>query len=635
MGIKTRIAASAVAAVMALSVVPQAANALNWDGQGVDATWPANHRIGGLDRAQTAAKIADANGNRGTVILAVGRNFPDALAATPLADSLDAPVLLNDGGKLNNATSKWFFDNARSVKKVVVVGGEGIIPQSVLNEINAVYQQVDTKLAKPTFVRYAGLNRFETAYEISARTVAGYYSAGTCDSTGVSVTYTAKQVGTAAALAAADANLAGIDAKIAEYNAAKAKYEATKKAYDASVDKVIAAGAAYDKAIADQEAITKKLQVVGDLAALKADMDAKGQAIAAASAASAKTQGLYNELMAILDAAIKAGVEGTEETVWENLYATTWADAKVQLPALAGKIDAVVAEFGGTTIGATRNAADAKVAAAQAAVTGAQQAFAEATKKFTDAAAKDAANAALAKDIAAAAEKVVAAKKALDDAIAASAKAYTDYEAAAIAYAALVDDPALVPGAKVRAQAAVAKALDAVVAAADNVPVFLGTGHNFADALTAGPVAADQCGVILLTDNGKLSDPTSKWITSAKPRVVAAVGGPAATAAGNAATVKYIGADRFDTAKIINLRYLSDRNVLGIATGYDFPDALTGAALVANADGGLLLVNKNLPLPAATSAGIHGGKWNQLVVFGGDGVVSSPVAKAVYDIVKN
>ena len=176
-----------------------------------------------------------------------------------------------------------------------------------------------------------------------------------------------------------------------------------------------------------------------------------------------------------------------------------------------------------------------------------------------------------------------------------------------------------------------AKALDGVVAAADNVPVFLGTGRVFADSLTAGPAAADQCGVILLTENDKMSAPTIKWLQAAKPQVVAAVGGPARTAAASSATVSFVGKDRFETAKLVNLRYLSDRNVLGIATGYDYPDALTGAALVANADGGMLLVNVT-NVPYQTSLGIQGGDWTQPVIFGGTGAVSAEVSAEINGI---
>lgn len=633
MGIKTRIAASAVTAVMALSAVPQIAAATNGDSQYANPHAKTNTRLGGLDRQQTATKIADAyNAERvNTVILAVGRDFPDALASTPLSDQLNAPVLLNDGARLNAPTSKWLFDNKPTT--IVVVGGAGVIPQSVLDDITAVYKQARAGF-EPTFVRYSGTDRNETAYQVSARTVAGYFEAGECTSTGVDVTYTDKQKATVGPLKAADAELAEVQQKLAAYAEAKAKYEAVKAAYDKAVDAEAAALKAYNDAIAALEAITQQLKEVPALEPLIADVEAKGQAIATASAEATRIQGLYNKLTAIETAAIQAGVENTEEHVWENLNETPWYFVKEQLPALAADIDAVVDEFGGTTVLETKNAANTARDNANAAVTAGQAEYAEAVNKLDKALENDAANAALKKQISDAAAKVVAAKEALEAAQKATEEAKEAYDEAAAAYAALVNDPAVVPGALARAQAKVQAALDAVVAAADNVPVFLGTGRVFADSLTAGPAAADQCGVILLTEDDKMSAPTIKWIQNAKPKVVAAVGGPARNAAGASATVKYVGKDRFETAKIVNLRYLSDRNVLGIATGYDFPDALTGAALVANTDGGLLLVRKD-EVPQQTVLGVHGGKWNQLLTFGGTGVVSPAVAKQVFDIMDN
>ena len=41
-------------------------------------------RLAGANRYETALAVAEANGNSGTVILATGENFPDALAAGPL-----------------------------------------------------------------------------------------------------------------------------------------------------------------------------------------------------------------------------------------------------------------------------------------------------------------------------------------------------------------------------------------------------------------------------------------------------------------------------------------------------------------------------------------------------------------------
>ena len=55
------------------------------------------HRLGGADRFGTAIAVAAALGNPGTVLLATGIDFPDALAAGPAAAHVDGVVLLTDG----------------------------------------------------------------------------------------------------------------------------------------------------------------------------------------------------------------------------------------------------------------------------------------------------------------------------------------------------------------------------------------------------------------------------------------------------------------------------------------------------------------------------------------------------------
>lgn len=76
-------------------------------------------RISGKDRYETSMQIAKEFGSFDTAVLASGRVFADALASTPLAKKLHAPILLTNGNEISNEVFKF-----QGLKKVVLVGGE-------------------------------------------------------------------------------------------------------------------------------------------------------------------------------------------------------------------------------------------------------------------------------------------------------------------------------------------------------------------------------------------------------------------------------------------------------------------------------------------------------------------------------
>jgi putative cell wall-binding protein len=58
-------------------------------------------RISGANRWATAVEISQEGWDSASVVvLANGRNYPDALAAVPLAYALDAPILLTEADEL-------------------------------------------------------------------------------------------------------------------------------------------------------------------------------------------------------------------------------------------------------------------------------------------------------------------------------------------------------------------------------------------------------------------------------------------------------------------------------------------------------------------------------------------------------
>lgn len=97
-------------------------------------------RYGGSDRYETAIAIArglqsDAN----TVFIATGLNFPDALAGSVLASRTESPIILTDA-TLSSTVISYLEDNNKITKNVFILGGEGVVPNSVVNAMMQLIQ---------------------------------------------------------------------------------------------------------------------------------------------------------------------------------------------------------------------------------------------------------------------------------------------------------------------------------------------------------------------------------------------------------------------------------------------------------------------------------------------------------------
>ncbi|MDO5500240.1 MAG: cell wall-binding repeat-containing protein [Propionibacteriaceae bacterium] len=106
------------------------------------------------------------------IIVARSDDYSDALAGTPLADVLDAPVLINPTDKLDsrNAAEIARLAGLRGTNTLVTVhllGGTNALSHNVENQVDAV-TGVDR-----TF-RYQGIDRYETAVNLGYVTVEAY-----------------------------------------------------------------------------------------------------------------------------------------------------------------------------------------------------------------------------------------------------------------------------------------------------------------------------------------------------------------------------------------------------------------------------------------------------------------------------
>jgi len=92
---------------------------------------------------------------------------------------------------------------------------------------------------------------------------------------------------------------------------------------------------------------------------------------------------------------------------------------------------------------------------------------------------------------------------------------------------------------------------------------------------------------------------------------------------------RYAGADRYETAALVSSRtFGSGVPVAYVATGLNYPDALSGGAAAARAGGPVLLVRPNA-IPGPTATELRRLAPNRIVVLGGTAAVSTGVQAAL------
>lgn len=123
---------------------------------------PKVDRVSGRNRVLTALEAMKGGNYRSdVVVLATASSFADALAATPLADALDAPVLLTGGKQLEQEVITALADGGKT--KVVIAGGTGSVSAQV---------EADLKKAGIQVERHAGKSRYETSLALAKAALA-------------------------------------------------------------------------------------------------------------------------------------------------------------------------------------------------------------------------------------------------------------------------------------------------------------------------------------------------------------------------------------------------------------------------------------------------------------------------------
>jgi putative cell wall-binding protein len=168
--------------------------------------------------------------------------------------------------------------------------------------------------------------------------------------------------------------------------------------------------------------------------------------------------------------------------------------------------------------------------------------------------------------------------------------------------------------------------------------VFIANGLNFPDALSAGPAASRERGPILLVAPGFIPESVKSELGRLAPEQIYIVGGtPSVSAAVEdelqqyAPVHRFSGADRFETSRLVAEHFWGDdvatNRTAYLATGLNFPDALSSAPAAAHEWAPVVLVNGGAAdLDEPTASLLEDLGITKTVIAGGAPSVSEGIA---------
>jgi len=97
-------------------------------------------RYSGSDYYQTAVVVAEKFGaDVSKLFFATGRDFPDALTGSALAAKFNNPILFVNE-PIADSVKQFLVKNKSLTDGINLLGGEAVIPPTVVNEIMKIYQ---------------------------------------------------------------------------------------------------------------------------------------------------------------------------------------------------------------------------------------------------------------------------------------------------------------------------------------------------------------------------------------------------------------------------------------------------------------------------------------------------------------
>lgn len=173
--------------------------------------------------------------------------------------------------------------------------------------------------------------------------------------------------------------------------------------------------------------------------------------------------------------------------------------------------------------------------------------------------------------------------------------------------------------------------------------VFLASGTNFPDALSAAPAAATCNGPLLLVEPTALPTAIADELDRLNPARIFIAGGTGAVAPGVAASAQALvpgatvtrlaGADRYGTSRAIVDAMFGTSDFVWIATGVNFPDALAASNAAAAYREPVLIVPGSAPsVDDATLTTIANRSPFGVAIAGGAGAVSTGIENQLWSM---
>lgn len=169
----------------------------------------------------------------------------------------------------------------------------------------------------------------------------------------------------------------------------------------------------------------------------------------------------------------------------------------------------------------------------------------------------------------------------------------------------------------------------------------IASGENYADALSLNNAAEKDKAPILLVRVNAIDKSVEDVIKSSKASLINIAGGEKSVSESTKANIKKIsnatvnrigGADRYETS-ILLAKYSGLKEIVVVASGENFADALVAAPFSAKQKGAILLTNKD-KLGQNAEQFIKDTKFNKSYVIGGEKSVSEDVINQLTSIIK-
>ncbi|OBR94158.1 MULTISPECIES: cell wall-binding repeat-containing protein [Clostridium] len=160
-------------------------------------------------------------------------------------------------------------------------------------------------------------------------------------------------------------------------------------------------------------------------------------------------------------------------------------------------------------------------------------------------------------------------------------------------------------------------------------------GFGFADALSIAPIAAKKGMPILLTAKDELSTPIREFLHNSSYNESYIVGGTGVVSDKISSQLNNVtrlgGNSRYETNSAILDHFDNDFSYdkIYVASGENYPDALSGSVLAASSNSPLILVGTYVDPSVESSIKAQHEKYNNVVALGGTGVVTDAVINSI------